>query len=130
MKLSTFNTTNAQRYTRTEPFVSFMKTGLILLNKPAALLLGVEPGDQVQFLQDTENPTDWYIEKVNEDGFTLRRNAAGGLILNSLPIKKIMFESVGYDAAQGKVTIGEQVQMGKRILYTLVTAKLKANTAI
>lgn len=125
MKLKTFNTTNAQRYTRTEPFVSFMKTGLILISKPAAQLLGVEAGDQIQFLQDTDNPKDWYIEKVKEDGFTLRRNAAGGLITNSLPIKKIMFESVGYDGEQGKVTIGEEVQMGKRILHTLVTAKLK-----
>jgi hypothetical protein len=75
MKLKVFNTTNITSISNRDkkPFIQVNnKVGIFNINNSAADLLDLKDGDMVQLLQDEENPEDWFIEKVKEDGFVVR----------------------------------------------------------
>ena len=133
MNLKAFNTENVKDHKpRGKAFISFHKNGMCRLSDEAAAIMQVQPGSQLQFNQDQDNPENWFMEVVKKDGFTVREasSSSSGLLFNAASIKRMIFESLNYQGENARIYLGEEVQYQKRILYTLVTAKLKANTAI
>ncbi|HMO32333.1 MAG TPA: hypothetical protein PKE63_02855 [Lacibacter sp.] len=130
MKLKVFNmgTVRNQQRTAKIPFVQVnAKAGVFTINRAAAELIGVTDGDQVQFLQDEEDPAAWYIEKVKTGGFTIRFKESAGLLFNSTELARIIFESVNCKYKSGRMLLGDRVNSLKgRIMFTLVTASLNA----
>lgn len=127
MKLKSYNTTNTSGRT-SKALISISKTGLFRFSKGAIDVLGIKAGDQVQFLQDEEDPENWYLEIVKKDGFPLREsyNAdLSGLLTNASGVRHHLFNSVAYLGAQGRVYIGEQIENQKRTFYALITGFLR-----
>ncbi len=128
MKLKTFNAETVVKSPRKKPFVYMnRKTGVISINRAAAVLTKIEAGDQIQFLQDEDDPESWYIEKVTNNGFQTRHNSnKNAIVTNSSGVINSIFASMGYDATSGRVFIGEYIKAGERIIHTLITASLKS----
>lgn len=128
MKLKTFNTTNVQSFGRAQAaFISISSTtGLFTLNKASAELIGAKDGTMIQFHQSEDEPTDWYIEVVKEDGFQIRTSSkiGQGFLFNSSKLAHIIFDSVAYTGKGGRVYVGESIKPGKQTLFTLITARL------
>jgi len=134
MKLKTFNPDVLPRMTgkQTMPRLSIhLKSGMFSFNEAACKLLNVDIGDQVQIYQDEESPENWYIAKVQEDGFGLGRKGSGSkgtyfcctalarLILASAECEDIDKTSVNIPIA------GEPTKLGKQTLYGLLVIALK-----
>lgn len=132
MKLKVFNTTNVKVLNKKEP-VPFLqvnnKVGLFNLNKTLSELLELKHNDQVQFMQDEEEPERWFIEKVKADGFVVREkeNMGKGVLFNSMGLARLIFQSVKCEYKSGRILLGEKVtSLKNRTVYELVTASLNA----
>jgi hypothetical protein len=128
MKLKTFNTTNVTSNRSFSPSIGVnSKTGLFNINPSACEKIGLKEGTCVQFHQDEDDPENWYLEIVKDNGFTLRKNEniTKGTFLNCSYIARKIFDSVGYIEMSGRLKIGETVTIGKRDLVTLITAGLR-----
>lgn len=58
------------RYNK-QPRISFLKTGLVILNEAAVHGLNLKSGDKIDLVQDEDRPKDWYL-RIRETGFILR----------------------------------------------------------
>lgn len=128
MKFKTFNTTNVINAREQKPSIGInSKVGLFNFNKAACESIGLKDGDQVQFHQNEDDETEWFLEKVKKDGFILREktNVTSGLLFNSTALARKIFDSVTYTGVGGKVIVGENVTVDKKIFHTLVTASLR-----
>lgn len=128
MKLKAFNTTNIATSKVTAPYIQVNTvTGLFNINKSAADKIGLKDNDLIQFLQDEEQPDEWYIEKVKENGFQVRykENVGGGLLFNSTILSRLIFKSVNCEMKSGRIYLGEKTDnMRGRNVFNLVTASL------
>ena len=128
MKLRVINRNNKPRIDRAEkPFLYISKTGLISLNKSLVDLLKLDIGDQIQFLQDEEDPQTWYLEVVNKDGFVLRdaHQKVKRLLTNSSVVVTTLFESFDELPRNVRLPIGEPITLQGRRFYTLITFAIK-----
>lgn len=132
MKLKEFNAANIQsnKPASTTPFIQVnTKTGLFNINRAACEVVGVKNNDQLQFLQDEENPEEWFVEKVKKDGFVIREKEAigKGNLFNSTALARLIFKSVNCEYYSGRILIGEQVKELKgRNVFRLVTSSINA----
>jgi hypothetical protein len=97
MRLKEFNLVS--KYTHTRPSVGVdAKRGKWNLNVLATRLIGLEPGDQVQILQDEDDPDNWYMEKVADGGFPLRSGDKknGGLVFNNRGVARAINDELPY----------------------------------
>lgn len=129
MKLKTFNVLNVQSLSSRvqKPYIQAnSKTGLLNVNHAAIELIGLQDGDQIQFHQSEDEPSDWFLEKVSDNGFVLRDKEKLGknILFNSTKIVRMIFDSVAYVGGGGRIYIGEEVKHGKTKLFTLITASL------
>lgn len=127
MKLKTFNTTNTvARIAKTTYIGINVKVGLFYLNQATVEHLGLSDGDQIQFHQSEEDETEWYLEKVKENGFVVRQkeNKSDAALFNNVELSRKIFDSMAYEKISGRVMIGEVVTHEKRKLYTLITSML------
>jgi hypothetical protein len=113
--------------TRTgEPRISFDDKGVIRINKTAVQAIGLKAGDKVSFLQDEENPTDWYLSK-DKDGFPTRDvNDSGGLVINSSKTRNDFYASL-FEAneEEGRRSFPLAIEPEKNngmLLYAILTA--------
>lgn len=73
MKLKTFDRSNSYGARSSEPTISLMKNGAISFSSGATKMIGLEVAGKVQFHQDEESPSDWYISKSDDvDAFDIR----------------------------------------------------------
>lgn len=76
------------------PTVHFAMTGVISLNAAAVNLIGLKPGDNIKFLQSKGRPKDWFLTKVDKDGFPIRKvyskTSKGLMVNNAFTVKSIM----------------------------------------
>lgn len=132
MELLEFNAENCvtvQRRSST-PFVSInFKKGLLSINKAAAEKMDLNDGDQVKFHQDKKDPENWYIEKVKEGGFVLRKQSgesAKSLLFNNSTIADKISGSVDFTESFGRVMLaGQPTKFEKRTLWGLLVIALR-----
>jgi len=77
----------------TDPAVHFAKCGLITFNKLAVEKLKLRAGEAIKFHQSKARPKEWYIEKVKENGITLRQYK-DSLSLSCSAVSKVMLHSL------------------------------------
>jgi hypothetical protein len=129
MKFKVYNTQTVIRGGReTKPFISFsIKTGLISINKTAIILLGIKKGDKIQFLQDPDDLTNWFVQIVKENGFITRHNSSGDML--ELSCKKIaneIHETVGKpDKIRIRVPLAPSTNIDGLELFPLITLAAK-----
>jgi hypothetical protein len=130
MKLKLFNANNLPSIRVGKPYIRMnSKTGLVAINSKASEILGIGYSDMVHFFQNEEEEEegDWFIEKVQKDGFALRykENQGHVHVFNSTQLVRLIFQSVGYEGIKGQILIGEPVKNGKHTMFTLITAGLR-----
>lgn len=132
MKLKEFNTENSvshRGHKNGPPSLGItFSSGLVTINKAAAELLSLKAGDQVVILQDADEETDWYLEKVKTKGFPLRqmKEGNGSLLFNNAHVTKIMADSMTFTGKSGRILIaGQPTKLDKRNLWALLTAGLR-----
>jgi len=79
MELIAFNAKNSTRSVRGEISMNVNEKGVIRLSKYTSIMLGLSPGDKVEFFQDNDDPRDWYVKKsVSKEAFRLNTNKEWG----------------------------------------------------
>lgn len=75
MKLQVFNKANCQQIKIGKPTISISQgVGVMTLSKYASDMMGFKALDEVALAYDSEN-NEWYIYKVQKDGFKLRASS-------------------------------------------------------
>lgn len=133
MKLKTFNEDNLPKVDRSSPKVYLnSKTGIIHFNRAASARIGFVAGDGVEFHQDEEEPSDWYVTK-SKVGFKLRNKGKEdddslGVTFNSSSLARLIIESVTDKVQMGSCGVAaEPNKVGKVEYWPLITAKLTAS---
>jgi hypothetical protein len=93
MKLKEFSTSSTMVLNGL-PTVTFSKVGLITFSRVAVHGTGLEAGDKLVFLQDEENPGDWYMKRSTTlAGTVLRPGPGGALCCNFVEVARKVLES-------------------------------------
>lgn len=127
MNLKSFKKSDISYKADGVPFLRIhLKSGVFSFNKTAAEILELKAGDQVMLHQDEDEPENWYLEQVKEDGFPLRINQKekyASLTFNSAPMAKHMFDVVdtGGDPISCRALIAkEPTKFEKRTLWGII----------
>ncbi len=85
MKFKIYNRINSsRRVVSGRPHVRInFKNGALLFNSAAITLLGLRENMLIEFLQSSEDQTEWYVALNRPEGFVLRKRTSGGLIFSS-----------------------------------------------
>lgn len=96
MKLKKIAPSNTAVVRSTTSFISINMRGIICFNKTAFEALGLQDGCACIFHQDEDEPSDWYVEFVEEDGYILRDlgKASKGLAFNSKASADLIAQSL------------------------------------
>jgi hypothetical protein len=128
MGLKTYNTLNVRRNRQpmTPCLMLYRKQGIIMFNSTAQELMKLKAGDHVQFNQDEDEPSEWYVQKTKgKEGFRLRLTSRNNyLALNSSFMVQTIYDSVNYTGINGKIIIGDKIQ-DYGDMWTLVTLVLR-----
>jgi hypothetical protein len=129
MKLKTFSPENLPSARNLKPAIGLNhKSGTLRFNSAFVEKLGIKPDCLVQYHQDEEEPSDWYIEIVKKDGFVLREKSgqtgAGGLVMQSTALVRRIFDSIAYTGLAGNISAGDPVQHSGKKLWPLITVAL------
>ena len=128
MKLKEYNRANIVKGSKSQsPFITIrQRNGVFTISKEAAKQIGIVGGGMVQLVQDEEEPTAWYIEKVDKDGFNVRNYKDDhSLCFNCSALVRDIITSLGGKENYNRCPLGEVVKVGKRTLHTIVTAAIK-----
>jgi hypothetical protein len=125
MNLKEFNVATVKMERRGQPAIGInSKTGVFNFNGFAAKLIGLDAGDQVQFLQDESEPENWYVEKVKVSGFEVRFEPrwGNGVIFNSTNMARTLIKGMaGRINISARILIAaESTDTGKRTLWGLL----------
>jgi hypothetical protein len=126
MALKSYNPSNVPSHSKkTAPMVTLnRKAGTITFNAEAQRTLSLDDKSMVEFYQDENEPSDWFVAKVKKNGFGFRRsNDKNYLIFNSSYLVKTIFDSCLYDGNNGRLIVGEVSDDNET--YALVTAGLR-----
>ena len=128
MKLKTFDVNNCRGRApiSPNPMISFVKSGVIVINPSAAKKLGLKLGDQIIFHQDENKKKNWYLEKRMANGFLLRKNKtskSGSLIVNAAMVVREFLRSLGITGSL-QVPISTDLIDGK--YYAILTTELES----
>jgi len=115
MQLKTFTpdtTPNVRASAQIPQVTLYLKNGVFAINKSAAEVIGVASGNQIMLHQDEENPEDWYIEKVKDNGFPLRckNGDVAPLVFNNSALVREICNSVDFGTEEHK---GCKVRLAK-----------------
>lgn len=130
MNLKTFNPQNIPNRRQMTACIGInIKNGSLRFNREAYLRMKLSNEMQIQFLHDEDDIGQWYLEIVKKDGFKLRKgniiSKNHSLIFQSCSLVKEIFDSVNFIGISGYILIApEPIQINKKILYPLITAKL------
>ena len=109
MEFTTFNaeTCPQQLESRSHVFknLTIRSQGSLMIARQSAQELGINEKTRIVFLRDKNYPTDWYIQKTDDEkGYQLRRNKNGSFTINSYPLARAILDSV-MDMHESFVTI-------------------------
>jgi L-cysteine desulfidase len=127
MNLKEFNPQNSSfdRSSDSTPRIGInRKVGLFRFNEAACKLIGIEDNDQVKILQDLDDKTNWYVEKVKQDGFVVRHKekVGNGCLFNSTKIANEYFNSLEIVGDSIKVLVaGKPTDFNKRKLFGMLS---------
>jgi len=87
MGLIVFNKLNCAESLSRKPKLAKVRVsktlGIVYLNSTAMDILGMKPGEYVEFLFDDSKPVSWYISKSDsEKGLVIAKNSASGKVNN------------------------------------------------
>lgn len=125
MKLKTFDAQMGKMRNAQLPLIHLTLSGLVTINGAAVEALQLTDKSQVKLHQDLDHKTDWYLEIVTANGFSLRKNKtskAGSLMFGCSTLTKAVIASVGKTKAI-KVPLATHTVEGK--YYALLTSALK-----
>jgi hypothetical protein len=117
MELRIINTKH--RLPHSKPFISFGRTGIVLLNKAAAKAMNLQLGDHIEFGQDPTNDEDWFVRKCKKSDFKLRANTDATLVCSGQTMCRNIKKSTGYPENRTiQYAIQEQSTDGWHLLLT------------
>lgn len=105
-----------------QPAISFNAAGYFVFNKAALELLRLQLGDQFILRYETEDPMNWYIQKVKKDGFEVISKSKS-LGVQSSGLTKLLIEKTGISC--GKYTVrmllaGKPTKLGTDTCYGIL----------
>lgn len=113
---------------KVSPTLSIGRTGGFSLNKAAVDMLKAKQGSSLAFLQDENNPSDWYIRFVGANGFELRIDSKGSALFNSAMLKQKLFDSIEYTEASGAMSLAEQIEgPDGKAMWPVLTSSIACN---
>ena len=130
MKVKRFNANNCSHARPGKPTINFNKKGPISISKTAVQKLNVSPETPVAFLQDEENPKDWYITVGGDkDGFKVRYAENGACIFNSSYLSQTLLRSLGISTNSSFLIATEPTELflgqnGYAIITKSATARI------
>lgn len=95
MKLTTIKQT---RKKSDSPLIHFGKNGQFFFNKASILEFSLEEGDKVDFLQDMENPKDFYLRPTGSETKIRRTSNGAGLGCTSSQVVHAIEDAHGIKA--------------------------------
>lgn len=100
MKLNHFNKANMSHQRPKESTVRFGRKSANVISDEAAEAIGLGKGMKVSFVQDEENPEDWYMLIDIENGFELRQGKNDKhLSFNCAALSNTFLDAVGLENA-------------------------------
>ena len=114
------------RTTKIIPSISVTPKGKMKINQAAAVALDIKPGDTINYYQDENSPTDWYIKK--ETGGRVTARSAGreskSVICNSVDISNRILRSIkGFGRKSVNMRISTTPIEGN--YYAIITSSAK-----
>ncbi len=129
MKIKRFSRENTGQHHIGKPTVHISKTGLISFSRNSVESLNLKQNDRVELIQDEDNPQDWYVVTVeNEGGFILRKGTYGQLLFNSSMVVDLIQKSLPLELRKDSLTFliasqPEEIE-GEKI-YAILTSSIK-----
>lgn len=123
MKLKSYNTENMEVKRASIPSITVnLKVGTFSINRAACDIIGLKPGDLVQFNQDESNTENWYIEKVKTNGFAVRgkTDESTGVLFNHTSMAREIAGSFDINSTFRMLVAGEPTKFEKRTLHGLL----------
>lgn len=124
--LITWDASTKHRQFDKSPRIGFNKSGVISINPPAQVLLGVKAGDYIVFYQDRNEPRSWWVAKSDAaNGVVTRAIKKGGsknLLVNWSAVAKSFRASTG-QSGSCRVQVGIEAVEGK---FELITSALES----
>lgn len=105
------------------------KTGVFRISKTACEYIGLRKGNQIEFAYD-ESEKQWYVTKVETNGFELREGtASSGLLFNNIAMSEKIKITTDFIERSGKCLVGSEpiTYSDKRKFFPVITASLKNN---
>lgn len=104
MKLTVFDSESMPRQlgrNQSQPSITFGKGGNICFNKAAVDLIELEPGSQVSFAQDKDDPACWYLFIDPKKGFPMRsKDKNGCMMFNHQAFRLSLLNCFGLDTSE------------------------------
>lgn len=107
-----------------EPLITISKFGIIAFNLKLISELNLSEGIKVSFLQDKNNPKDWYLKIGSINGLPLMKKAKSNstsLFIQYKELTNIILKSIGKDKTT-RIRCSIQIHDG---LYALLTNAIK-----
>nr|WP_321357212.1 hypothetical protein [uncultured Draconibacterium sp.] len=125
MKLKTYSREDCKYRYAGSPVFRVEKSGVLKLSKQAYEQIDLKAGEKILILQDQERPTDWYIQKTNnEDGFVLRESS-NHLAFNAKNIAIEILKSLGVEFKAMSFQMSTNPIDGK--YYAILTKSVKGS---
>lgn len=106
----------------TEPLITVSKFGIITFNLKLITELNLSEGIKVSFLQDKNNPKDWYLKIGSINGLPLMKKLnSTSLFIQYKKLTNIILKSIGKDKTI-KIRCSIQIHNG---MYALLTNAMK-----
>lgn len=91
MKTKIFNQETCPKFSHSQGTINVHVSGQISFNTKALEILSITTKSKFQFVQDEENPTNWYIEVIdNAKGFSINFSGTRASIFNRALVGRIL----------------------------------------
>ena len=106
-----------------KPTINITKSGVIRISSHAVKEIGLVDKEEINFYQDEDNPSDWYLIP-EKDGLRMRASAGDGssLLCNSAGTAKNLLKSVGMTRTASMLVATEPIEGG---YYAIITSSVK-----
>lgn len=133
MKLKTFNQSNLPVVAKGKPTIRLsLPSGLITISPVAGEILGLTKNSHVEFCQNEDTPSDWYLHVTNAPpGFPLRqKNAGAGYCFNCTSIVKRFFGEIKFEGKSCSFTISRTPENVSEEKYWYIVTKNPINAKL
>lgn len=107
-------------------------SGCCRINSAARSMVALKPADRIVFVQNEDEPTDWYFRKATEkeDGYMLRdyngKAKVDTLLFNSAKLVSVICDSLGFKGNSTKCNISnEPIEIDGQVYWQLITGMIK-----